>query len=645
MEQKVRKVIELESLIGQATSPTVIRPDLRRFREISALMSSAPSIEKEFIKIVKTRLKSPASPKSMLMLLELIEYTTCTSDGALHGEYNEKAFLQVFNSIFNSKNLKEEVRDKALSIVQFWHFFFQAEPKVFLNFKWYYNIINERGVSFPNFQKSPYLSQVANPSSLGFQSPTPMFEENREDEPLPKVDPFGQMKTSARKLYKDLCDVYENIQLCNQMIDEKNLEITSDIIVAIKPLENRLMALPDKLMEAREDFLYKFCLSLIEDSGVTLDRHERLVASQQVPKFVSKASIVLKENNFMSHSNNSPIDIEISVNTSKLKPRQANANGKQSKGEGLVTDPFSKMDNKFYMKESISTIQAADDFDNRNIKDSMFSEFEFQQLEKDEDSEPQQGKGRPKPHGVKETNQGNPLPQNGNFRKEVRIMQQAPPLLANGNQRLSESINLESASNWQSFPRSSETDNHRQSNQNHQPIGLNNSGERNSKGFIDPPSQRSSHNVSQKSGFMDNFDGNFVFSQMPKANAQNPQSVPEEDFDLLSFDETVTTRRQTANPTQQNPGAFKDDDLLSFDNPVTTKPSSIPAQKLDIDLMNFNFTPNQLPANPSTQTQQLQSINYSPYFDPRNPAYGQAQNHYAHLTPLQGTPPISFQNK
>jgi hypothetical protein len=588
MEAKLKKIMELETLVSQSISPTLLRPDLRKFRDISAIISGTAGIAKDFAKIIKGKLKNAQNPKTLMLLLELVEYTTCTCDGALHAEYNDKGFLQIFNAIFNNKNLREEIQLKALSLVQLWFVFFQADAATYPNFAWYYNAIKDRGVVFPEFQKSSYLSMNVsqieahsfneNPHITQRSHERPKARESVQVEEQEQPNNAGaQMKGSARRLYKDLCDVYGNIQLSNEMIDQKNIEVADDIIVAIKPIEKRLLALPDKLLEANEDFLYKFCLALVEDTGVTIDRHTRLSNKQPVPKFHFKAKHVLKEHNLLG-TDGSPVNIEKPIHSTKSQNQTRELNM-------TSVDPFSKVDNKFYLKESISTIQATADYDDETMKDSMFNDFGFQQFDEEEQNQIPTQKPAP----------------NNTYAPQVMVSQQNAQMNFNKNNKgnfpantnvpINRTMDMPS-NNFQPFP---PTQNNPKSfnTPNVQPDQSLNYKPMSKTALIEPPQPRTSQQSNSSNMFRDSFGSdqnrhpfsNGSNSQMKYgANSQELKQTMD-DIDLLSFDVPIQAKRQSAQPDAKKTPSLNDDLLVTFDSELIIKnqPQSKTLENIDID--------------------------------------------------------------
>lgn len=56
------------------------------------------------------------------MLLELLEFLTCRCTRKMHTEFNNKAFLQSINSIFNRKLLSSDIKSIGFWVWGDWGF-------------------------------------------------------------------------------------------------------------------------------------------------------------------------------------------------------------------------------------------------------------------------------------------------------------------------------------------------------------------------------------------------------------------------------------------------------------------------------------------------------------------------------------------
>lgn len=288
MQQNIKDVAELDKLLSESTSQTVMKADLAKFKRIADILNSKTNIPKEFAKMLKSKIMMLKHPRSQMMLFEIIEYTTCKCFGPLHTEFNNRDFLQTVNSIFNQKQLSDEVRNKLLSIIQFWNAFFDNRKDIYPNFSWYFNLIQSRKVPFPPFKQSPYADQkglASNQQSLG---------DSRGGSGGPADDHvFDSMNEKQKKLFKDLNLVFDNVKLANDIMDqnEQDLEEVMDMIVKT---EGKLGPLLDKLQQSNEGFLHAYCQGLIQDSTFTVQRYQRYKQRQPTPRLNSNALQIIE---------------------------------------------------------------------------------------------------------------------------------------------------------------------------------------------------------------------------------------------------------------------------------------------------------------------------------------------------------------
>lgn len=339
MEQNIKALGELDKLLSESTSQTVLKPDLSKFKRISEIINSKTNIPKEFMKLLKTKIMSLKHPRSQLLLFELIEFTTCKCAGPMHTEYNNKDFLQTMNSIFNQKQLSDEVRNKLLSLIQFWNIMFESRKDIYQNFSWYYNLILSRGIPFPPFKQSPYLEgkslqgqgqnqgqgQGGNqpgqtqPTQTGFESMPSNFTPPGKND-----DIFETMSEKQKKLFQDLSVVLENVQLANSMMDENERDM-EEVISSIQKMEKKLQSLPEKLMQANEGFLHAYCFAILEDTSFTLNRYSRYVQRQPTPRFASNAEQIIEQARQMFSQQAKPTPVENQGFDSKPQQPQNNS--------------------------------------------------------------------------------------------------------------------------------------------------------------------------------------------------------------------------------------------------------------------------------------------------------------------------------
>ena len=302
MEQNIKAMTELEKLLTEATSQTMIKPDQMKFKRIVEILNSRANLPKEFAKLLKNKIMSLKHPRSQIMLFEVLEFTTCKGSSPLHNEYNNKDFLQTLNSIFNQKTLTEEVRQKLLGLIQFWNFLFSAKKDLYPNFSWYYNSISNRGVQFPQAKQSSYMSapmQQSQPSGMMSGSTQPVQTTNvssaqKPVQPVQDDEISDTMNDKQRKLFKDLSVVLENMHMANSMMDSNEPGI-DEVIGNMHKMENKLQPLPEKLLQANEGFLHAFCCAILEDMNFTMQRYQRHMNRQPTSKFNSSSEQILEQ--------------------------------------------------------------------------------------------------------------------------------------------------------------------------------------------------------------------------------------------------------------------------------------------------------------------------------------------------------------
>lgn len=318
MDQNIKILSELEKLLTESTSQTVLKPDPAKFKRIVDLINSKLSVPKEFTKMIKSKIMAVKHPRSQLMLFEILEYTTCKCSGALFNEYNNKDFLQNLNSIFNQKTLSDESRNKLLYLIQFWNYVFETKKDIYPNFSWYYNLILSRGVPFPPFKQSAYFEgKLFVPQTQAQVLPQAQFQSKAyTPEPVSHVqtpsqndDVFDTMNDKQKKLFKDLSVVFENLLLANSMMDQNERDL-DEVIKGISKMEKKLEALPGRLMESNEGFLHAYCLAILEDTTFTLNRYTKFMQRQPAPKFNSSAQQIIDQARQMFNQQNQPTNDE-----------------------------------------------------------------------------------------------------------------------------------------------------------------------------------------------------------------------------------------------------------------------------------------------------------------------------------------------
>ena len=319
MNNIIKQKVELEKLFNEATSSTLYQADIQKFGKISNLLNSQKQLSKEFIRLIKSNLSGRKHPKSQLLVLELIEFTTCKCTNALHNEYNSKSFLKIINTIFNSINLASNVKEKTLSLILFWEKFFENKKDIFGNFNWYYKNIKKRDIPFPTYVPSPYSTSQYNP-----QKNTKFFNNNNNQNNFIEQNSNNNQNNNNNqknfnnyqnnnnnnneinkdnltprqlKLFNDLEVVVENIDVANSLISSKDRGMSQELVNRLKQMEQRLLKLPDNLMNCGEDFLYSYTMALLEDINITKNRYMTMKNGRNPDNFVSRRYQVIIDYN------------------------------------------------------------------------------------------------------------------------------------------------------------------------------------------------------------------------------------------------------------------------------------------------------------------------------------------------------------
>lgn len=304
MESNIKIMTELEKLLKTVTSSTAIKPDVAKYHRIAQLLNSKTNIPKEFVKRLKTKLATSKHPKSQYLVLDLIEYTTCKCTIHLHNEYNSKVFLQQINALFNKRNLMDNVRQKALFLIQFWNNYFNDKKDILSNFGQYYTSIVKRGVSFPDKRNSDYHNINEAPvrgievednkrESYGLERGSSNNNNNDQDNQKAEMD-TSEFTDKQKKLFKDLNVVVDNVELANSMLDRQEYDGLQEIMENIFTMESKLKMLPSKLQKAGEDLLYSFSNALLADIASTRDRCTSLQNGMGPGQYQSRTQQVIR---------------------------------------------------------------------------------------------------------------------------------------------------------------------------------------------------------------------------------------------------------------------------------------------------------------------------------------------------------------
>ena len=280
MTDKSANLKELEFLINECIDSSLSKPETKCMRSIAELLNKDPSLVTPYSETLKTKLIEIKLPVSQYLLLDLIEYTTCRCGPSLHKEYNSKNFLKAINAVLKSAELTNDVKEKALYVIQFWTRYFKDDELTYKNFPWYYNSIKSMKIPFPEDVESPY--ERARPFDI---SRSNNIRESQVD-----VSEFNKKQL---KLFKDLNIVIDSVTVANTMIDEKELVGLADVIIHIEGMEQKLKGLPAKLRKSNEDLLYKYTLAILDDMETTRKRYKLLKDNKDTPVFKSKTRGVI----------------------------------------------------------------------------------------------------------------------------------------------------------------------------------------------------------------------------------------------------------------------------------------------------------------------------------------------------------------
>ena len=74
MQQNIKDIAELDKLLSESTSQTVMKADLAKYKRMADILNSKTNIPKEFAKMLKSKIMMLKHPRSQMMLFEIIEY-------------------------------------------------------------------------------------------------------------------------------------------------------------------------------------------------------------------------------------------------------------------------------------------------------------------------------------------------------------------------------------------------------------------------------------------------------------------------------------------------------------------------------------------------------------------------------------------
>lgn len=340
---------KIEYILDQALDSHSNFPNLKMFVGVVNFLNKSPSKINDFIFCLKSKISHSNDIKVILFGLELIEFTSCHCSPVLIIEYNRKSFLQQLNCLLADQSTNPKIKLKCLILVQFLKSHFQNKLPEYPNFNWYYLKILNKGIKFPPFEESPY-------ASISLDD----IQQRHEGQTI--VERFDSRQS---KLFKDLSVVAESIALANSMIDEKDPAIISEVMFNLKLMEKKILTLPDKLSQSKEDYLYRFTLSIIEDIGVTIDRHYRLSSKMSVPKFESKCLKIIKEGNAFFASK--PPEIKNFSNYEEKIPNELNSFSVQSNPQKTKPNDLLQLNLVIPSQNLISTTQPEKSIQSRSL--------------------------------------------------------------------------------------------------------------------------------------------------------------------------------------------------------------------------------------------------------------------------------------
>lgn len=302
---------ELQILSKDATNPKHTKPQTRSLRAIAEILNNEDSLIPDFIDMIKRKIVDYNFPVTQYLLLDLIEYTTCRCGPALFAEYNSKSFLKVINTVLKNEDIGDDVKEKALYLVQFWARFFEKDKSTYKNFAWYKNCVESMGIPFPQDTESPY------------ERARPFDSKSRLNLRESQVD-VTEFNKKQLKLFKDLETVIDSMKVANSMIDEGERAGLNDVIGYLDGVEVKLKTLVSKLRRSNEDFLYRYTLAIIEDIDATRIRQKLLQNNKEAQEFKSRVREIIlifkRENNTLISSIQSKLGRSISPHNQKKSP-------------------------------------------------------------------------------------------------------------------------------------------------------------------------------------------------------------------------------------------------------------------------------------------------------------------------------------
>ena len=316
MQQAVKLTGDIEKLLSECSSQTLLKPDLSKMEKLAELVNSSPAAGKIFVGQLRTKLAQLKHQRAQLHLLELIEFLTVRCGQTLHNELNSKLFLQQYNGLFNQKGLSQEVADRALSLVVLWDDFFSSKKDILGNFGWYKESLTKRGIHLPPPRPSPYLSGKSTsvsdipqqnsyqPDFLDVQAPQEIETKKTQLQAYLQASDLkrqaesrgliNQLADRELKLFNDLLTVYDNIILAQSLVDQRQTETLEEVLSNLQATQNKLSTLPEKLEESEEYFLKYFTMGINYDIENAIERAAELHQGNTPSPFDSQALEVVE---------------------------------------------------------------------------------------------------------------------------------------------------------------------------------------------------------------------------------------------------------------------------------------------------------------------------------------------------------------
>ncbi|CAG9333142.1 unnamed protein product [Blepharisma stoltei] len=299
----------LQSLIDEATSETLLRPDLQLNVSVTDRVNSRPDMPKEAIKHIKRRLLS-RNAKVLMLTLELLEFMVNNSSLPFHTQVGSKDFLNTFAVMIKNKDSDPQVKEKLKNLVNAWALKFRDCQDILPGFMQLYASLKAGGVQFQNDipEESPSVStgpMISAPTSIKPQGQALYFQQKQpQSQPQSQPQPHSSAPSSSssrnlpqskvEKLKKDLEIVKENTTIVNEMIDAasphenvaKNDTLT-ELVATLRAMNSKLIKLITNL---EDEEMTAYCIGIKDDVDNALKRYEDLKSGKRPAPVVAKQS-------------------------------------------------------------------------------------------------------------------------------------------------------------------------------------------------------------------------------------------------------------------------------------------------------------------------------------------------------------------